>query len=238
MNDDFTIRLAGILAITGALLCAVSDLLLMCGPISGEEVSLALLASIPYESTLIGAILGVAVIPLWLFVLIPLYHALKPAGKRFTIPVVLLFAYNMVASAVYHGAYAFYGAGYHALAKAEGDMLIVLTEMMDRFMAFRSGLLYITMIPLILGSIWFIIAVLFRTTHYKRWMVIFTPFPLMLPLVLLARQLPAPIGGFIIPPAGSIVYMIFFTLTTIITWENGKKHEEIKDNVKYMKKTN
>ena len=237
MNDDFTIRLAGILAITGALLCAVSDLLLMCGPISGEEVSLALLASIPYESTLIGAILGVAVIPLWLFVLIPLYDALKPAGKKFAIPVVLLFAYNMVASTVYHGAYAFYGASYHALAEAEGDMLIVLTEMMDRFMAFRSGLLYITMIPLILGSIWFIIAVLFRTTHYKRWMVIFTPFPLMLPLLFLIRQLPAPIGGFIIPPAGSVLYMIFFALITIVTWKNGKKHEGIKDNGKYMKKT-
>lgn len=213
------IRLAGILSIIGGLLCAVSDLLLGCGgPISGKEVTLANMALIPYERTLMGAILGVAVIPLWLFVLIPLYHALKSAGKWFAIPVVLLFAYLIAASTAYHGAYAFYGAGYHALAMAGRDTPAVITEMINRFMAFRSGLVYITTIPLILGSVWFVITVLFRTTLYKRWMAIFSPL-IFIPVAILCKQLPAPIGGYILPPSASIVFTIFFTLATVVIWK-------------------
>jgi hypothetical protein len=224
IENQKIIRLTGILSIIGGLLCAISDLLLGCGgPMSGKEVTLANMALIPYEYTLIGAVLGVAVIPLWLFVLIPLYHALKPAGKWFAIPVILFFAYNIAASTVYHGAYAFYGAGHHALAAAAGDIQTVITEMMNRFMVFRSGLLYITAIPIILGSVWFIIAVLFRTTLYKRWMAIFSPL-LAIPAAILCIQLPAPIGGYIVPPSGSIVYTIFFILTTIVTWNIVKEN--------------
>ena len=224
IENQKTIRLTGILSIIGGLLCAISDLLLGCGPVSGKEITLENMALIPYERSLIGAILGIAVIPLWLFVLIPLYHALKPAGKWFAIPVILFFAYHIAASTAYHGAYGFYGAGYHALAAATGDTQAVITEMINRFMVFRSGLVYVATIPIILGSIWFIITVLFRTTLYKRWMVIFSPALFYIPVRILCIQLPAPIGGYILPPAASIGYTIFFILTTIVTWNIVKEN--------------
>ena len=218
------IRLAGIISIIGGLLCAMSDLLLRCGPVSGKEISLEFMAaSIPYGCTMAGAILGVAVIPLWLFILFPLYHALKPAGKCFAVPVVLMFFYNFAVSTVYHGAYAFYSAGYYALGAVNDEAKAILLEMIGNFMAFRSGLLYMITPTILLGSVWFIVTVLFRPTLYKRWMAIFTPL-LSIPVMILSHQLlPAPIGRYIVPPAASMVYAIFFIFTTIVTWNIEKK---------------
>lgn len=213
------LRLAGVLSIIGALLCAVSDLLLMCGPVSAKDINLIYMASnIPYNRTMTGAILGVAVIPLWLFVLFPLYHALKPAGKWFAIPVILIFAHLIAVSTAYHGAYAFYSAGYYALANVGGEAKTILLEMIDKFMVFRTGLFYTVVTISLLGSVWFIIAVLFRPTLYKRWMVIFTPL-LIIPVGILCKQLPAPIGGYMMPPSGSIVFAVFFMFATVVTWK-------------------
>lgn len=212
------LRIAGIVSIIAALLCAVSDLLLRCGPVSGKEITLANMAMIPYSRTMIGALLGATVIPLWLLILFPLYEALKPAGKWFVIPIVILFAHHIAIATLYHGAYAFYSAGYHALAAANGEEKTILLEMIDRFLAFKTALSYIAMISCGLASIYFIITILFRPTGYKKWMVIFTPL-IAIPIGLLCKNLPAPIGGYITPPAGTIAYAIFFILTTKVTWK-------------------
>ena len=231
LDKQKMIRLAGILSIIAALLCAVSDLLLGCGPVSGKEISLENMAMIPYGRTMAGALLGAAVIPFWLLILFPLYEALKPAGKWFAVPVVFLLAHHIAIATLYHGAYAFYSAGYHALAAASGEAEIILSEMINEFMVFRTGLMYVSS-TFLLASVWFMIAVLFRPTRYKRWMALFTPL-LVIPIKLLCSNLPAPIGGYIVPPIGTIVYAVFFLITTQVSWNyNYNEESKIKEKNK------
>lgn len=227
LDKQKMIRLSGILGIIGAVLCAVSDLLFEGMPVSGKEVTFENMALlIPYGRTIAGALLGVLVIPLWLFILVPMYYALKPAGKWFVIPVILLFAHYIAVATAYHGSYALYTAGYYALANVGGESKTILLEMIEKFMAFKTGLFYTVAITNFLGSIWFIITVLFRPTLYKRWMVIFTPL-LTMQLRILCKQLPAPIGGYILPPTGSILFAVFFLITTLVSWNyNGEAKNE------------
>ncbi|MDA8017906.1 MAG: hypothetical protein MPN21_10705 [Thermoanaerobaculia bacterium] len=71
--------------------------------------------------------------------------------------------------------------------------------------------------PWILASLGFTVIVLLGRTRYPRWMAFASPIlvPLTKPLT---GALPAPIGGYLRPAAGSIIWTLFFLLTTITIW--------------------
>jgi hypothetical protein len=213
------LRLAGLLSILCTLVNAVADLLLFGGgmPVSGAEVTVEALRSVPYQSVFIGSLLGVIVIPFWLLGLWPVYEALTPAGKWFAWPVVLLLGYALTLFPFYHGAFTFYAAGYQTLATVSGEAQLILTEMIERFLAVRRALFALIAISATLGSLWFIVAVVFRRTHYARWMAVVSPLlvPVASPLV---RLLPAPMGGYALPPFATLVFTLFFALATAVTW--------------------
>ena len=218
MEDQDSLRLTGIVSIIAALLCTVADLFLLGLPISGKEITLEAMAMIPHWRLVVGSTLGIVVIPFWLLGLWPVYAALKPAGTWFSIPVVVLLGYSFVVSTAFHGAYAFYGAGFQAQAVATGEAQTILKEMMDRFMDYRTAFTYVTVPALFIGSIWFIATVLSGRTLYSRWMAIFVPPIGSLPF-LLFRLLPAPIGGYVATSMPSMGYVIFFVFATVVTWK-------------------
>jgi hypothetical protein len=215
------LRLAGLLSVLCTLVNAVADLLLFGGglPVSGAEITVEALRSVPYQSVFIGSILGVIVIPFWLLGLWPVYEALKPAGPWFAWPVVLLFGYALALFPLFHGVYAFYAAGYQAFAAVSGDVQSTLTELIERFLAIRGTLYALVAVSATPGSLWFIMAVVFRRTRYARWMAIVSPLlvPVASPLV---RLLPAPVGGYILPPFATLVFTTFFLLATVVTWHS------------------
>jgi hypothetical protein len=65
LERRITLRLAGLVSITCTLVNAVADLLLFGGgmPVSGAEITLEAMRSVPYQSVFTGSILGVIVIP-------------------------------------------------------------------------------------------------------------------------------------------------------------------------------
>jgi len=213
------LRLAGLLSILCTLVNAVADLLLFGGglPVSGAEITVEALRSVPYQSVFIGSILGVIVIPFWLLGLWPVYEALKPAGPWFAWPAVLFLGYALTLFPLFHGAYAFYAAGYQALAAVSGEAQSTLTELIEKFLAVRGTLYALVAVNATLGSLWFIVAVVFRRTRYARWMAVVSPLlvPVASPLV---RWLPAPMGGYVLPPFATLVFTFFFVLATVVTW--------------------
>jgi hypothetical protein len=221
------LRLAGLLSILCTLVNAIADLLLFGGglPVSGAEITVEALRSVPYQSVFIGNLLGVIVIPFWLLGLWPVYEALKPAGSWFAWPVVLFLGYALALFPLYHGAFAFYAAGYQALAAVSGDAQTILTEMMGRLLAVRGALYTLIAVGATLGSLWFVATVVFRRTRYARWMAVISPLlvPVASPLV---RWLPAPIGGYVFPPFATLVFTFFFLFATAVTWTRTASTEE------------
>jgi hypothetical protein len=218
------LRLAGVMSILCTLVNAVADLLLFGGgmPVSGAEITVEALRSAPYQSVFTGSILGVIVIPFWLLGLWPVYEALKPAGSWLAWPVVLFLGYALALFPLYHGAFAFYAAGYQALAAVSGDAQATLTELIERFLAVRGALYVLIAVSATLGSLWFIVAVVFGRTRYARWMAVLSPLlvPLASPLV---RLLPAPIGGYALPPFATLIFTVFFLLATVATWNQATR---------------
>lgn len=218
MQGSMLLRAAGLLAVAGGIANGVADYMLQGGPKPSPGLNTyAQLADAPFDPVFLGSIIGNATIPFWLLGFWPVYVALKPAGRSLALPPVLLLAYGFSMFAGYHGSYALYAAGFQAQAAAPPDAAPVLAEMVARMHAYHEALIDVITIGVPLGSLWLAAVILFRETHYRRWMVILTPLvaPLTQPF---AEMLPAPIGGYIRPPWGTTIYTVFFLVSTLVTW--------------------
>jgi len=227
MNIRQAVRLSGILAIAGGLINAVSDLLLYSGPIDGKDVTLEYLGTLPhpYSLTLTGAVLGAAVgIPLWFFILVPLYYSLKDAGACFRTPVIVLFGYLVILSSAYHGAFALYAAGYRALRLAGGESAGLLADMIEKFLMFKNALGMFWFLTALLFSAWFIAAVLLRKTRFAKWAALWTPV-MSVPVSIISSLIPAPMGGYIRPMASTLAITLFFVLVTRTVWHYEEKNK-------------
>lgn len=227
-NQQRLTRIAGVIAIIGGFINMFSDLLLYNGPVSGREMTLLYMAvNIPYERTLVGAILGGAIgIPMWLGILIPMYYALKPAGKKFYVPILALFGQLIVISGAFHSAAALSSAGYYVSSQS-GVSNALINEMMDKYLAFQQGFGIIAVIVMALVSLWILAAIISRKTLYKWWTFFFTPIFSILIVFLFTNHIPAPIGGYFAPIDGSLVFTLFFITTTYVTWHGKEKLMEV-----------
>jgi hypothetical protein len=213
------IRVAGFGAVLGGIANLVADYLLRGGPapVAAADITLEALANVPFESVFAGSVLGAAAIPLWLLGLWPVYRALEPAGRRLALALVLLFGYGIAVASGYHGTYAFYAGGYHALDVVGPDSRPVLVEMTDRFRRHHDALMLVVVVPWMAASIGFVVVVAVLRTHYARWMAVTSPIlvPITMPLV---AALPSPVGGWVRPIHGTVIWTLFFLLTTVVVW--------------------
>ncbi len=218
MTKKKLIRTCSILAISGGLINIAADLMLIAGPLPGNYGLDAMAVHTPFKLCMAGSLLGAAVgIPMWLFLLVPLYYALKPVGKIFAVPVVLLLGHNFILSAVFHNMAALAHAAYTALAQVGAESKPVLEEMIGRFEQYIMGIGPFYVLSLGLGSIWLLVSILSGKTLYKRWMAVFSPM-LALLITFVSNNLPAPVGGYFAPCDGSLMYTLFFLITAIAVW--------------------
>ncbi len=210
------LRAAGLLAVAGGLVNAVSDYMLQGGLAPRAAVNtFEYLPQAPFDLVLLGSVLGNAALPFWLLGFWPVYVALAPAGRWLALPPVFLLGYAFSIFPGYHGSYALYAAGFQAAdAAVASEALTLMVERMHAFHGAQRALIGAT-VPI--GSLWFAVLVLLGRTRYARWMVLSTPLlaPLLQPYI---EMLPAPFGGIVRPAWGTLFFSAFFLLATLVTW--------------------
>jgi uncharacterized membrane protein YiaA len=218
-------KVAGFLAIFGGIVCYVSDHYLRGGFAPGPAVGLMEgLEAAPYTPVLFGSILGYAVLPFYLLGLWPLYRALKPAGRFLASVPVFLFGFAFTLFPGYHHAAVLYALGFKAATENADSLLAAQLAQVH-----ESALLVIA-IPMTIASLWMAVLVLSGKTRYARWMAIVSPLlaPLISPLLL---YLPDPWGGYLVPGAGTLVFVLFFALTVWVSWPGSRTNESIDPKV-------
>lgn len=227
MNESTLLRTAGLLAILGGVLNGFADYLLQGGLIPRAAVNTyEHLPHVPYDLVFWGSIIGNAAIPLWLLGFWPVYVALAPAGRWLALPPVLLLGYGFSLFAGYHGSYALYAAGFQAQSQGPAELSETLNTLVQRLHEYHDALLVLIGMTVPIGSIWFVVVVLFFRTHFAKWMVILSPLivPLTQPFI---EMLPAPWGGFVRPAWGTTIFTLFFLAATVATW-NVKPGDPVK----------
>jgi len=218
MSNSALLRTAGLLAILGGVLNGYADYLLQGGLIPRAAVNTyEHLQHVPYELVFWGSIIGNAAIPLWLLGFWPVYVALAPAGRWLALPPVFVLGYGFSLFAGYHGSYALYAAGFQAQAEAPAELSGTVNTLAQRLHEYHDALILLIGMTIPIGSLWFLVVVLFFPTHFAKWMVIATPLvvPLTQPFI---EMLPAPFGGYIRPAWGTTIFTVLFLFATLVTW--------------------
>ncbi|MEM7100920.1 MAG: DUF6796 family protein [Pseudomonadota bacterium] len=215
------VRGAGLLAVAGGVVNAFSDYLLQGGFVTRAAVNTyADLANAPYELVAWGSIVGNAALPFWLLGFLPLYIALAPAGRWFAMPPIACLGYVFTLFPGYHGSYALYAAGFQASSTIGAQPSSVLTTLSERLHSYHDMMMALIGVFSVSGSILFAAAVLSGRTLFSRWIVLLTPLivPLTQPFI---EMLPAPFGGIIRPPWGTVLFSLLFLAATVVTWNHG-----------------
>ncbi len=212
------IRFAGVVALVCAALVFAADVIMLGLPVSGDEISdYRMLVALPEWRLRLGGygafiIIGF-VIGVW-----QLYEGIKPAGAWWCVPPFLLLSYFFISGAIFHFFVPFMGAAVKAQAQmrgAEYDTMESLVQTMRSYWLVP----YITgVVSLVIGSLWFAAAVLSRPTHFPRWMATLSPLFPIGAAFLITRWLPAPFGGYLLPPFVHFATPLIFGASTALLW--------------------
>ena len=230
MEQLFTsLRITGLLALTGALLYAIGDVLLLASKVSLESYPklkpFAKLLSdaekmvvLPPNRMIWGALIGVFATPLILAGFWQVYQGLNGANASLNLITGLLFAIASVIGAFVHGTFYYMGEYIQALNKVEDSSQSVIAEMIAR----HRKVLIITYAPvlifILIASILFSILVASGKTAFPVWMAAINPVTLTIAWMILKRILPQFVRDWTEGAGFNIAYLAFFACTTITLW--------------------
>lgn len=224
-----SLRITGLLALSGALLYAIGDVLLLASKASLDQYPklkpFAKLLSdaekmvvLPPNRMIWGALLGVFATPLVMAGFWQVYQGLNGANQMLTFLTGILFAIASVIGAFVHGTFYYMGEYIQALNKVEDASQPVIAGMIER----HRKVLIITYAPVIIliliASILFSILVASGGTAFPVWMAAINPVTMTLAWLMVKRVLPQFVRDWTEGAGFNIAFLAFFACTTITLW--------------------
>ena len=226
MEQASLLRITGLLAILGAFLYAIGDVLLLAGKVSLDDYPKLK----PYQKLLSdaerivafsparlmwGALLGVFVTPLVMAGFWQIFQGLRGANPTLVLTTVLLFVIGSVIGAFVHGSFYFMGEYVKALNSVDEFSQPIIADMITR----HRKVLIITYAPvlllIIIASILFSILVASGRTAFPVWVAAINPVTMTIAWLVIKRVLPQFVRDWTEGAGFNIAYLIFFICTTV-----------------------
>lgn len=224
------LQITGLLAVSGAFIYAIGDVLLLAGKVNLDDYprlkpfqkllsNAERMVTHSSQRILWGALLGVFATPLVLAGFWQVYQGLAGANQTLRLVVFLLFAIASIIGVFVHGSFVYMGEYVHALNEVDEKSQPVIAGMIER----HKKILIITYAPLLLfiviASVLFSVFVASGRTAFPVWMAAINPFTLTLVWLSVKRILPQFIRDATEGAGFNIAYMTFFACTTISLWK-------------------
>ena len=228
MNTD-ALHITGILAILGAMIYAIGDVLLLASKVNLDDYPNLIrfqkllsdaekMVALSPNRMIWGALLGVFATPLILTGYWQVYQGLSGANEALAITTILLFGSATVIGAFVHGTFYYMGEYVQALNKVDEHSQVIIADMIGR----HRKVLIITYAPvlifIIIASILFSFLVATKETLFPVWMAAVNPVTATIAWLLIKRILPKLITNSLEGAGFNIAYFIFFTCTTLTLW--------------------
>ena len=223
------LRITGLLALAGAFLYALGDVLLLASKASLENYpklqpfskllsDAEKMVVLPANRMIGGALIGVFATPLILAGFWQVYQGLSGANESLTFLTGLLFGVASVIGAFVHGTFYYMGEYVQALNKVEDNSQPVIADMIAR----HRRVLIITYVPVLLfvliASILFSILVASGNTAFPVWMAAINPVSMTIAWMIIKRIFPQFVRDWTEGAGFNIAYLAFFLCTTITLW--------------------
>jgi len=228
-NITLSLRITGLLALLGALLYAIGDVLLLASKVSLDDYPklkpFAKLLSDAEKMVVLspnrmiwGALLGVFATPLVFAGYWQVYQGLSGANASAVLATVLLFGSASVIGAFVHGTFYFMGEYVHALNKVDEGSQTVIADMITR----HRKVLIISYAPvliiIVIASIMFSILVASGKTAFPIWIAAINPVTMTIAWLILKHLLPQFVRDTAEGAGFNIAFMVFFACTTTTLW--------------------
>jgi len=222
-------QITGLLAILGALVYAIGDVLLLAGKVSLADYPklkpFAKLLSDAEKMVVLsparlmwGALIGVFATPLILLGYWQVYQGLSGGTDWVVLTTIGLFGIASVIGAFVHGTFYYMGEYVQALNQVEESSQPVLAGMVER----HKKVLVITYMPLLLfiiiASVMFSILVASGKTLFPVWMAGVNPVTMTIAWLVIKRILPQFVRDWTEGAGFNIAFLAFFLCTTITLW--------------------
>ena len=223
------LRITGLLALLGALLYAVGDVLLLASKVNVDDYPklkpFAKLLSDAEKMVVLsprrmiwGALLGVFATPLVVAGFWQVYQGLNGANASAVLTTVGLFGIASIMGAFVHGTFYYMGEYVQALNNVKEDSQAVITGMIER----HKKVLIISYAPvlifIIIASILFSILVASGNTSFPVWMAAVNPLTMTIVWLVIKRILPRFVRDTTEGAGFNIAFMVFFACTTLTLW--------------------
>lgn len=230
-------HLSGIIAILGALMYAIGDVLLLAPKVAPTRDPVVVkvdlkpypklqrraelfsrMAILPWSRLAWGGLLGVFATPLTLAGLWLVYYGLSPAGDWATLPPTLLFAIATAIGPFIHGSFIYLGENVQLLHAVNDDARPLLIDVLMRQQTVMLICYAVLFICGLVASIWFSVAVALGHTRFPVWLAAVNPVSATLAWLVLKRFLPQAVADHTEGAGFNIAYIIFFGLMTVALW--------------------
>jgi len=223
------LRITGLLALLGAFLYAIGDVLLLASKISLDDYPklkpFAKLLSDAEKMVVLspnrmiwGALLGVFATPLVLLGYWQIYQGLGGANAALVLATVGLFGIASVMGAFVHGTFYYMGEYVQALNNVEEKSQPVISGMIER----HKKVLIVSYGPLLIfimiASVLFSILVASGKTLFPVWVAWVNPVTMTIVWMTIKRILPQFVRNWTEGAGFNIAYMAFFLCTTLTLW--------------------
>ena len=227
--ENMSFQVLGLLALLGAFLYAIGDVLLLASKASLDDYPklkpYAKLLSDAEKMVVLspnrmmwGALIGVFSTPLILLGFWQVYQGLDGGNARAALATFGLFGTASIIGAFVHGSFYYMGEYIQALNKVDEHSQAIVADMITR----HRKVMIITYAPLlifvIIASILFSILVASGKTMFPAWMAAINPVTVTIAWMLVKRILPQFVRDWTEGAGFNIAYLIFFACTTITLW--------------------
>ncbi|MBC7878182.1 MAG: hypothetical protein H7Y59_13510 [Anaerolineales bacterium] len=224
------IQIIGILAIIGAILYAIGDVLLLASKVNMDDYpKLKMYAKLLSDAEKMvvlspnrmiwGALLGVFATPLVLAGFWQVYQGLTGANESLALTTVILFAIASVVGAFVHGTFYYMGEYVQALNKVDEFSQTIIADMITRHKKVLIMSYAPVLIIILIASILFSFLVATNETNFPQWMAAVNPVTLTIAWLVVKRVLPKFITESLEGAGFNIAYFVFFLCTTLTLWK-------------------
>jgi len=224
-----SLRIAGLLALMGAFLYAVGDVLLLASKANLDDYPklkpFAKLLSDAERMVVLspnrmiwGALLGVFATPLVLAGFWQVYQGLGGADASLVLATVGLFGSASVIGAFVHGTFYYMGEYVQALNSVEDGSQPVIADMIARHRKVLIASYAPVLIFILIASVLFSVLVVSGRTVFPVWMAAVNPVTMTIAWLIIKRILPQFVRDWTEGAGFNIAYLAFFACTTITLW--------------------
>jgi hypothetical protein len=227
--DTQLLRITGLIALAGAFLYAVGDVLLLASKASlddypklkpyGKLLSDAeKMVVLSPKRLMWGALLGVFSTPLVMLGYWQVYQGLGGETAWIQLAVYGLFGIASVIGAFVHGSFYYMGEYIQALNRVDESSQPILAGMMERHKKVMIITYAPVMIFIVIASILFSVLVASGKTAFPTWMAAINPLTMTIAWLLLKRVLPQFVRDWTEGAGFNIAFLVFFACTTLTLW--------------------